>query len=66
MRVKFGDLTVRQIAGFCGQYPDCKGCPLIDDAVTRQCMLALSAMDVPLEVEINLPDEEEKEDGKIH
>lgn len=66
MKVKFGDLTVRQIAGFCSQYPECRGCPLIDDAVSWQCMLALSAMDVPLEVEINLRDEGEKEDAEIH
>lgn len=66
MKVKFGDLTVRQIAGFCSQYPECRGCPLIDDAVTMQCMLALSAMHVPLEVEIDLPDEEGKENAKVH
>lgn len=66
MKVKFGELTVRQIAGFCSQYPDCTGCPLIDDAVTVKCRLAMDAMGVPLESEIDLPDEEEKEDAEIH
>lgn len=65
MKIKFGDMTVRQIAGLCSQYPECRGCPLIDDAVMTQCMLALSAMDAPLEVEIDLPDEEVKEDGTL-
>ena len=63
MRVKFGDLTVRQIAGFCNQYPDCTGCPLIDDAVTLKCRLAMDAMDAPLESEIYLPDEGVKDDA---
>lgn len=66
MKVKFGDLTVRQIAGFCSKYPECEQCPLIDDAVTTKCMIALSARDVPLEGEIDLPDEEVEDDAEIH
>ena len=57
MKVKFGDLTVRQIAGVCSQHPDCVGCPFIDDAVTLQCQVASLARSVHLEVEIDLPDE---------
>lgn len=63
MKVKFGDLTVRQLAGICSQYPDCRGCPLLDDAVTVQCELAMAASYTPIEKEIDLPDGEVKEDA---
>lgn len=66
MKVKFGDLTVRQIAGFCDAHIGCRGCPFSDEPFSAKCHTALSASDAYLEAEIDIPDDEEKNDAEVH
>lgn len=64
MKIKFGDLTVYQAAQFCKR-AHCEGCPLYDRP--SLCNVAKNACGAGyngcLEAEIDLQDEEVKDDG---
>lgn len=67
-KVKFGDLTVRQIKKICSTVEDCLHCPLcymgrfseIGCEIRRQTPITYP-LDNEYEVEIDLPDEGEKQ-----
>lgn len=61
MKVKFGDITARQLAEICNAHIGCSGCPFINKADSAKCYAALSATEANLEEKIDLPDEEENE-----
>lgn len=54
MKVKIGDLTVRQMKAICDIYSSCDGCPLLEFCDHQPWRLNLNK-------EIDLPDEEVKE-----
>ena len=63
MKVKFGDLTVRQVKKICDKaYPSCGKCQL---APNGACLLACSLSDkaISMEYETEMPDEEVGKDG---
>lgn len=66
MKVKFGDLTARQLADICNSHDNCEGCPFVKDTETTECRVALSSTKAYIDFEIDLPDEEEANDTEVH
>lgn len=66
MKVKFGELTARQLADICNSHDDCEGCPFVKDTETTECRVALSSTKAYIDFEIDLPDEEVKENAEIY
>lgn len=67
MKVKFGDMTVYQVAQICKR-AHCEGCPLFDRPLL--CNVVRDACGAghngSLEEEVDLPDEEVEEDADVH
>lgn len=75
MKIKFGDLTVRQLDKICAKNEECRNCPLckrlpgvppfyICDVDPTRTIPSLQSD--RYEEEIDLPDEEVKQDAAIH
>ena len=63
MKVKFGDLTVRQAKELCENSKMCRGCPIREFCTQTFDNDPCNFQEHELETEIDLPDEEVKEDG---
>ena len=60
MKVKFGDMTISQVKELCKRQTRCDDCPLLD---YRGCKLHRSVRWYVTDEEIELPDEEVKDDA---
>ena len=61
MGVKFGDMTVRQVKKICNKHcPSCEKCPL---NTSTMCFVATNISARVLNETIDLPDEEENNEG---
>lgn len=66
MKIKIGDLTVRQMAEICNSKANCEECPFGKDTEMSECRVAFFSTKTYLDFKIYLPDEEVKDNGEIH
>ena len=58
MKIKFGELTVKQLQTFCKSMPDCTKCPLWAGAEgTRKCLAYHAPCDYAVDKKVDLPKE---------
>lgn len=66
MKVKFGDLTIRQAKELCEKRTSCFGCPIKACCSNAIPFYPSDIEDEDIESEIDLPDEEVKDDEALH